>query len=314
MTVSGQKLDVDLSSKKGNIPRHSTPQRGANERLPPLTGGAQEVLESSRDSAGSERIHHSPSSSESPQRTLGSTPAKSSPQSRTGSPLTFVKQRTEELSPKITLRTESHDETSGPKSSPVTMTSSVGEQQLSKKENFFYKHQEHSSSNDQRSISRPALVAPATSSKHGQTIFQQKIGKTVHQIMEEALELVHNGVSLPQTEDRMLNEHDISDIPSHSKTSSDTRIPNRPTNPRTMTFVKDGTELETPSTSIRMAQLVGSVTNKAAALERADRATSEPPSSQLNLKQKDPSLSSSKLPEGLKTQGCPIATLESVAT
>ena len=145
--------------------------------------------------------------------------------------------------------------------------------------------------------------------------------------MEKALELVHNGVSSPQAEDRMLNEHDISDTPTNSKTSSNTRIWNGPTNPRATTFAKDGTELETPSASIRMAQLVGSVTNKAAALKGSDRA-SEPPSSQLSLKQKhpnetitvkDPSPSSilspsSKLSEQLKRRGCPIVTLESVAT
>ena len=144
--------------------------------------------------------------------------------------------------------------------------------------------------------------------------------------MKEALELVHNGVSSPRTEDRMLNEHGSSDISSRSKTSSDTRIWNCPTNPRATTLVKDGTELGTPSASIRMTQLVGSVTNRAAAVEGSDRASESPPS-QLNLKQKHPNekitvkdpnpsstpASSSKLSEDLKRQGCSIATLESVS-
>jgi hypothetical protein len=154
--------------------------------------------------------------------------------------------------------------------------------------------------------------------------FQQEIGKTVHQIMEEALDLVHNNVSLPETDHRLLNKHGISEIPSHSTTASDTRTRDCPTNPRAATFVKGGTELEAPN-SIPTAQEQASINKKAtiAALQGSDR-TSERPvtlSSQVNLKQKHlfslssdrlKQASSSEQPQEFKEQGFPIATLESM--
>ena len=210
----------DLSPFAVSLENEETPhsplfQRRTNESPSPLSKGAQELLDLSQDDGESERVHHSASSREFPEKSiLSSTSSKSTPHFNTGPPLAFVRQKRIDPSQKNALQSEMHgaidssinDKTVSPKSSPVTVTSSGCYQPLPVNEKLFYKHQRVLSPSDQLSASRSELKQR----KH-----QQQIEKTVHLIMEEALGLVHNDVSRPQTKDRLFSEQSVL-VPSES--------------------------------------------------------------------------------------------------